>query len=263
MRLPLIIMNNEECLVGGRKAALILTGSRHAIAFTGAGISTESGIPDFRGPQGLWRRFDPSLASIDYLNANPRGFWEFYIERFRVLNNARPNKAHLALAELEKLGIIKYVITQNIDNLHQSAGSVNVIELHGNYTTVYCMKCGAQYPFTLALRKYEGGENPPRCPKCGGILRPNVVLFGEPVNEINKALEVAALSDVVLVVGSSLTVYPAAYVPLVVKEHGGKLIIINLEPTDYDDYADVVLHCSASEALGIILDEVKRIMAGN
>ncbi|ABW01287.1 NAD-dependent protein deacetylase [Caldivirga maquilingensis] len=254
-------MGNGECLEGGRKAAVILTSSRHAIAFTGAGISTESGIPDFRGPQGLWRRFDPALASIDYLNTDPKGFWEFYIERFRVLNNARPNKAHLALAELEKLGIIKYVITQNIDNLHQSAGSINVIELHGNYTTVYCMRCKTQYPFTLALRKYEEGENPPRCPKCGGILRPNVVLFGEPVNEINRALEIAALSDVALVVGSSLTVYPAAYVPLVVKEHGGRLIIINLEPTDYDDYADVVLHCSASEALDLVLNEVKGIMA--
>ncbi|WP_066794714.1 NAD-dependent protein deacetylase [Caldivirga sp. MU80] len=255
-------MSNGECLTGAKRAAKALVNSGHAIAFTGAGISTESGIPDFRGPQGLWKRFNPALASIDYLNSDPRGFWDFYIERFRVLSSAKPNKAHLALAELERLGVIKYVITQNIDDLHRLAGSVNIIELHGNYKTVYCIRCNSSYPFELALSKYESGENPPRCPRCGGILRPNVVLFGEPVSEISKALELASISDAVLVVGSSLSIYPAAYVPLVVKQHGGVMILVNLEPTDYDDYADVVMHCKASEALEQILSQVKLILGG-
>lgn len=253
----------DECMSLAQKAAEVLVNSRHAIAFTGAGISTESGIPDFRGPQGLWRRFDPSLASIDYLLRDPRGFWDFYIGRFSILEAAKPNEAHYALAKLEELGVIKYVITQNIDNLHQEAGSRNVIELHGNYREVYCMRCGSRFDFRVAVEKYRSGENPPRCPKCGGVLRPNVVLFGEPVDNIGRALEIASMSDAVLVVGSSLTVYPAAYVPMVVKERGGRMIIVNLEPTEMDDYADVVMRCKATEALRAILSFVSGKISKN
>jgi NAD-dependent deacetylase len=235
----------------------MLLSSANAITFTGAGISTASGIPDFRGPNGLWKKYSPEMASIEYFERDPKGFWEFYSTRMRGLFEAKPNPAHFALAELEKMGLIKYIITQNIDGLHQKAGSKSVIELHGTMRRSFCSSCFRSYDSSEVLMKIDEGELPPKC-SCGGIIRPDVVLFGEPVKEINYALQIAYDSDLALVVGSSLTVYPANLVPQVVKERGGKLIILNMEETPLDFVADVVIRDSVEKVLPMIVDEVKR-----
>jgi len=238
-----------------REAAALLRRSRYAIAFTGAGISTESGIPDFRGPNGLWRRFDPSMSSIDYFRRDPRGFWGFYSSRFKSINVAKPNAAHIALAELERLGLIKAVITQNIDGLHVKAGNHRVIELHGSSRTASCTMCGNQVRFEEAIKIYEETGDAPHC-SCGGIYKPDVVLFGEPVARLEEAMSEAQRSDLVLVIGSSLTVYPASLIPLAVIDGGGSSIIINMEPTPYDEYSNIVMHCSAGEAMVHVLKHI-------
>ena len=238
------------------KVGDMLLTSTFAIAFTGAGISTASGIPDFRGPNGLWKKYSPEIATVEYFNRDPKGFWEFYSLRMRGLFTALPNKAHYALAELEKMGLIKYVITQNVDGLHQMAGSKNVIELHGNMRKFYCVKCFRTYDIKTVLEKIDKGEIPPRC-ECGGIIRPDVVLFGEPVYNIGEALSIASQSDLVLAIGSSLTVYPANMVPITVKEHGGKLIIINAEETELDYMADLVVRARVEEFLPCVVDYIK------
>lgn len=243
-----------------RRAAEILVKAKHAIAFTGAGISTESGIPDFRGPQGLWKQYSPEIATIEYFQSHPREFWAFYRVRLSSLFTAKPNRAHLALAELERMGIIKAVITQNIDGLHQAAGSNNVIELHGTMKRARCIVCGREYPMDVVIRKIDSGQLPPLCDECDGILKPDTVLFGEPVKDFDKAQGLAMRSDAVLVIGSSLTVYPAAYIPMFVKELGGKMIIINMEPTELDYLADVIIRCRAGDAMTELLNVVKGLI---
>lgn len=239
------------------EAANILVNAKHAIAFTGAGISTESGIPDFRGPQGLWKQVSPEVATIDYFLEHPKEFWLFYRMRMSALFTAKPNKAHYAVAELERMGVIKAVVTQNVDGLHQAAGSGNVIELHGTMKRAVCVACGRVYPMEEVVRKIDGGQIPPLCDACGGVLKPDVVLFGEPVKDFDRARELAFMSDAVLVIGSSLTVYPAAYIPIFVKEMGGKVIIINMEPTELDYLADVSIRCKAGEAMEMLLEKIK------
>ncbi|QIW23498.1 NAD-dependent deacylase [Sulfolobus sp. S-194] len=234
---------------------LLLT-STYAIAFTGAGISTASGIPDFRGPNGLWKKYSPELATIEYFKKDPRGFWEFYNLRMRGLFTALPNKAHHALAELEKMGLIRAIITQNIDGLHQLAGSRNVIELHGSMRKCYCVKCLKTYDSNTVLDKIDKEGLPPKC-ECGGVIRPDVVLFGEPVYNISTALEIAREADLVLAIGSSLTVYPANMIPLTVKEMGGKLIILNAEETPLDNIADIVIRERVEEFLPCVVDYIK------
>ncbi|ALU29246.1 NAD-dependent protein deacetylase [Sulfolobus acidocaldarius] len=234
-----------------KKVAEMILSSVNAIAFTGAGISTASGIPDFRGPQGLWKKYSPELASIEYFQKYPDAFWQFYSTRMKSLFEAKPNRAHYALAQLEKMGLIKAVITQNVDGLHSVAGSRNVIELHGNMRKSYCTSCLRSYDSLEVLARVEKGEVIPRC-ECGGILKPDVVLFGEPVHGIYEAMRIANESDLVLAIGSSLTVYPANQIPLIVKRNGGGLIILNGEETPYDEYADLVIR----ERIEIFLPEV-------
>ncbi|BDR91934.1 NAD-dependent deacetylase [Vulcanisaeta souniana JCM 11219] len=254
-----LIMNETQCNSENvERAADILVNAHHAIAFTGAGISTESGIPDFRGPQGLWRQYNPEIATIDYFLQHPKEFWLFYRMRLSTLFTAKPNRAHIALAELEKMGIIKTIITQNIDGLHQAAGSNNVIELHGTMRRAVCLACGHTYPMDAVIKKIDSGQVPPLCDGCGGILKPDTVLFGESVKDFERARELALMSDAVLVVGSSLSVYPAAYIPLFVKEMGGKVIIVNMEPTELDYIADVIIQCKAGDAMSLLLDAVKK-----
>lgn len=238
------------------KVGDMLLTSTYAIAFTGAGISTASGIPDFRGPNGLWKKYSPELATIDYFNKDPKGFWEFYSLRMRGLFTALPNKAHYALAELEKIGLIKAIITQNIDGLHQLAGSKNVIELHGTMRKCYCAKCYKTYDSKEVLERIDKGEIPPKC-TCEGIIRPDVVLFGEPVYSINEALQIARESDLVLAIGSSLTVYPANLIPLTVKEYGGRLIILNAEETPLDNVADLVVREKVEDFLPCVVEYIK------
>ena len=233
----------------------MLKKSRHAIAFTGAGASTESGIPDFRGPGGLWKKYRAEeIASRWALLHNTEEFFEFYRMRLAAMKDVKPNRVHYALAKLEGMGLIKAVITQNIDGLHRRAGSKNVYEIHGTISRARCDRCGRYYPADVLM-----GDGIPRCDVCGGIIRPDVVLFGEslPEDQWAGALRHAEMADMVLVIGSSLQVYPAALIPVTVKEHGGKMAIVNLQSTPYDDMADLVIHRKA----GDVMEELLAVLA--
>ncbi|MEB3779659.1 MAG: NAD-dependent deacylase [Desulfurococcales archaeon] len=217
--------------------------SRYLIVFTGAGVSAESGIPTFRGPDGLWRRYRvEDLATPEAFLRNPKLVWEWYAWRLKLVRNAEPNEAHRAIALLEKLGLVKAVITQNVDGLHQRAGSKRVIELHGNISRVKCIKCGYKGELDELPK-----EIPPRCPICGGLLRPDVVWFGEPLpsDKLAEAYREAREADAVLVVGTSGVVEPAGSIPLIVLEGGGVLINVNPEPNRYDPVATVNVRMTA------------------
>jgi NAD-dependent deacetylase len=238
-------------------AAELIRNARSCVALTGAGTSAESGIPTFRGEGGLWRQYDPvKVASIEYFMADPSAYWEVSKSRGSVALAARPNAGHHALAVLEASGHLVAVATQNTDGLHQDAGSRNVIELHGSGRTVQCLDCGNREARSLVQARLEV-EMPPRCPRCGGLfLKPTVVLFGEPLPQpaIQQAIAFAREADVMLVVGSSLVVYPAADLPLVALRSGAQLIILNAEPTPFDDAAAVVLRGKSGEILPEIVD---------
>jgi NAD-dependent deacetylase len=239
------------------RAAELLAAAQHAIAMTGAGVSAESGIPTFRGEGGLWTKYDPvKVSSIDSFMADPASYWEVSRERGRVALAARPNPGHLALAAMEAIGRLVAVVTQNTDGLHQDAGSSRVIELHGSGRTVQCLDCGRREPRSEVQARLDV-EMPPRCRNCGSIfLKPTVVLFGEPmpVAAVQEAFALAGQADVVLVVGSSLVVYPAAEVPLVAVRAGARMIVVNAEPTPFDRLAEVVIHGRSGEVLPQIAD---------
>ena len=234
------------------KAARILATSGHAVALTGAGVSAESGIPTFRGEGGLWTKYDPvKLSSIDSFLADPSAYWRVSRERGAVALAARPNPGHDALAAMERAGRLVAVITQNTDGLHQASGSKRVIELHGSGRTVQCLDCGRTEPRAEVQQRLDV-EMPPRCRNCGGtLLKPTVVLFGEsmPAAAVNEAFELARRSDAILVVGSSLVVYPAAEIPLEVVRSGAPMIVVNAEPTPFDRFAEVVIHGRSGEIL--------------
>jgi NAD-dependent deacetylase len=226
-------------------AELIRT-QQPCVALTGAGVSTESGIPDFRSADGIWAQFDPSeVASIEGFHRDPVRVWEFYGLRLGVLRAARPNPAHQALAELEAEGLLQAVITQNVDGLHRAAGSRNVVEVHGTISTASCPRCG---------RREDDPESMlpvPRCTDCGTVLKPDVVMFGEllPVEAIDRATALARKAALLLIVGSSLQVWPVAGLPEETLAAGGRLAIVNRESTPYDDRAAFVSHASAGELL--------------
>jgi NAD-dependent deacetylase len=226
--------------------------SQHVVAFTGAGISSESGIPTYRGAGGLWTKYDPDrYANIHYFKKDPSYYWSFFRDvRFPVLKEVVPNNAHLALAAMERMGCLQTVITQNIDGLHQEAGSTSVIELHGTTRIITCMNCAEEYPMEAVFPLLDK-EIPPRCKACNGILRPAVIFFGESLNPdvIGRAYEEADCCDFLLVVGSSLVVYPAADLPVTAKQRGAGLAIINKDPTPMDQLADYVIHEEAGTAL--------------
>lgn len=242
-----------------KKVAEMLKKSKHAVVFTGAGVSVESGIPPFRGSGGLWEIYDPEeVASIHGFRRNPKAFWRFAKELL-LKTKAEPNKAHHAIAELEKLGIVRAVITQNIDMLHQKAGSKRVLELHGSMNYVDCLDCKATYRWEEIEKKLE--NEVPRCENCGSYyLKPRVVFFGEalPRDVLSEAMDEARKCDLFMVVGSSLVVYPAAHLPFIAKENGAKLVIINYDSTDKDAMFDVVIHGKAGEVLPKIVDELKK-----
>jgi len=241
------------------RAAALLAAAHHAVALTGAGVSAESGIPTFRGEGGLWTKYDPvKVSSIDSFLADPASYWKVSKERGTVALSARPNAGHDALAAMEAAGHLVAVVTQNTDGLHQVSGSRRVIELHGSGRTVQCLECGKLEPRAEVQARLEV-EMPPRCPNCGGtFLKPTVVLFGEPMptDAINEAFDLARQADVMLVVGSSLVVYPAADVPLVAIQSGARLIVINAEPTPFDRFASVVIHGRSGE----VLPEIARLI---
>lgn len=234
------------------RAAELLAAAHHAVALTGAGVSAESGIPTFRGEGGLWTKYDPvKVSSIESFMADPASYWRVSKERGRVALAARPNPGHLTLAAMEAAGRLVAVITQNTDGLHQDSGSKRVIELHGSGRAVQCLDCGTREPRSEVQARLDV-EMPPRCRSCGSIfLKPTVVLFGEPmpVAAIQEAFGLAGEADVVLVVGSSLVVYPAAEVPLVALRAGGRMIVVNAEPTPFDRFAEVVIHGRSGEVL--------------
>jgi NAD-dependent deacetylase len=238
-------------------AAELLATARRGLALTGAGASAESGIPTFRGEGGLWTKYDPvKVASIEYFMADPSAYWKVSKDRGSVALAARPNPGHRALAALESAGHLNAVVTQNTDGLHQDSGSRHVIEVHGSGRTVQCLDCGNREPRSEVQARLDV-EMPPRCKACGGIfLKPTVVLFGEPMPQaaIQEAFGLAREADVMLVVGSSLVVYPAAEVPLVAVRSGAKMIVVNAEPTPFDELADVVLRGKSGEVLPEIVD---------
>lgn len=241
-------------------AAELLSSARRGLALTGAGVSAESGIPTFRGEGGLWTKYDPvKVASINYFMADPAAYWKVSKERGSVALAAKPNPAHEALARLESEGHISAVATQNTDGLHQDSGSKRVIELHGSGRMVECLDCGHREPRSVVQKRLEV-EMPPRCVSCGGtLLKPTVVLFGEPMPQaaVQEAFRLARQADVMLVVGSSLVVFPAAEVPLVAVRAGAAMIVINAEPTPVDRLAEIVIQGRAGE----VLPEILRAMA--
>src|SRR5206468_12960947 len=221
------------------------------VVLTGAGISTESGIPDFRSPTGIWAQYDPmEYATISAFRRDPVKVWEFYALRFRVLTEAEPNPGHLALAELERRGLVRAVVTQNIDGLHQRAGSEDVVEVHGSIRTASCPACGERVPLEHVVAAFEEAPAPP-CPACGEILKPDVVMFGEllPDGAMERASELARDAGVLLVVGSTLEVYPVAALPEDTLAAGGALAIVNRGPTPYDGRATVTVDGSAGTTL--------------
>lgn len=243
------------------RAAQLIAGARHGVALTGAGVSAESGIPTFRGEGGLWTKYDPvKVSSIDTFLADPAAYWKVSRERGAVALAAKPNPGHVALAALEAAGHLEAVVTQNTDGLHQLAASRLVVELHGSGRTVECLTCG-RTESRAAVQERLDREMPPRCRHCGGaVLKPTVVLFGEPMpaRAVQQAFELASAADVMLVVGSSLVVFPAAEVPLVALRAGAKVIVVNAEPTPIDRYAEVVLRGRAGE----VLPEMARLAEG-
>jgi len=234
------------------RAAELLAGASRGVALTGAGVSAESGIPTFRGAGGLWTQYDPiKVATIDTFLEDPSAYWSVARERGPAVLAAEPNPGHYALAGLESSGHLVAVVTQNTDGLHQDAGSLRVIEMHGSGRTVQCLGCGTREPRRDVQRRLEF-QMPPRCRVCGGMfMKPTVVLFGEPMpaEAVAEARELAENADVMLVVGSSLVVFPAAEIPMLAARAGARLVIVNAESTRYDQMAEVVIHGRSGEVL--------------
>lgn len=229
----------------GRAVDLLLQSS-HAIALTGAGISTRSGIPDFRSPgSGIWEQVDPmEVASVFAFRQRPEAFFTWIRPMVRQVLAAQPNAAHKALAQMEQVGVLKAIITQNIDGLHQKAGSRCVIEIHGHLRQATCIRCYKVFPSEQFIEAFLADGDIPRCPECGNVLKPNAILFGEqlPAIAARDAKRHAGQCDVMLVAGSSLEVAPASELPYLAWMRGAQLIIINLQPTYMDDHAQVTVH---------------------
>jgi len=249
-------------------AANMIAQSKKLVVFTGAGLSTESGISDFRSPGGVWSRFDPNELTFQKFLASEEGrekYWEFSTSSWGEMAAAQPNPGHYAIAKLDSLGKLDRVITQNIDGLHQRSGvpEEKVIELHGTARWVSCLECGQRYPREQIEERIKGGIKVPRCDSCGGIMKPATISFGQamPERETRQAEAKAAACDLFLVAGSSLVVYPAAQMPLIAKESGARLIIVNLTPTPHDPYADIAIHDQTGPALSQIIDRVKAYLS--
>jgi NAD-dependent deacetylase len=229
----------------------LLLSRQPCVVLTGAGISTESGIPDFRSAEGIWAQYDPfEVAHIDAFRRDPARVWEFYALRLDVLSRAEPNAGHRALAALEERGLVRAVVTQNVDGLHARAGSRELVEVHGSLREAECIHCGVRVAMSDAVAQLPL----PPCPGCGEILKPGVVMFGEmlPADAIVRAQQLAAEAGLLLVVGSSLEVYPVAGLPEQTLAAGGALAIVNRGSTSWDVQADVVIDGGAGETLGAL-----------
>ncbi len=241
-----------------QRAAKDILNSKKTIAFTGAGISVESGIPDFRGAEGLWQKYDPEdYAHIQAFTSDPDRVWLMLKEMFALIMRAKPNPAHEGLAELERMGYLSSVITQNVDGLHQAAGSRNVIEFHGTHRTLSCLKCSS----TIDGASLKIADLPPRCPRCASLLKPDVVFFGEPIPWEAQALSFkeSTSCELVLSIGTSAVVYPAASIPMTAKQNGAIVVEINREPTPLtDEISDYLICGSAGKIIPAIVETVKR-----
>jgi NAD-dependent deacetylase len=238
-----------------KEVAELMAGLKHCVALTGAGISAESGIATFRSKGGLWEKYDPMIyASIEAFREDPAKYWTIRGEFIRDYDTYQPNKAHLALAELEKMGIVQHVITQNIDGLHKKAGSKSVTEIHGSLRETYCLQCGREF---LAPHVPQG--MPPYC-ECGGVLKPNTVLFGEQLPEaaLETAYHQSATCKLMLVIGTSAVVQPAASLPALAQQQGAKIVEVNIERAFAG--ADFVVEEKAGAGLSRILEEIKIIV---
>ncbi len=235
------------------KVAEIIKASKYCIAFSGAGISVESGIPPFRGESGIWNRYDPHLLDLSYFYSQPARSWEAIREIFYdFFTEAKPNDAHLVLAELEKSGIVKAVITQNIDNLHHVAGSKRVFEFHGNSQKLKCLDCNSFYD----AKDVDLKVIPPKCEKCGGLLKPDFIFFGEgiPSEAYQNSFDAAQKADVVIILGSTGEVMPACQVPVVAKQNGAIIIEINPDNSNFtNQITDFHIKMKAGEAMKAIM----------
>lgn len=240
-----------------RQAARLLKAARHAVVLTGAGISTPSGIPDFRSPgTGEWVNIDPSeVISLSAFRRHPDRFYAWFRPMAKKIADANPNPAHLALAELERQGILQAVLTQNIDGLHQRAGSQHVIELHGTLQTLTCPVCQKSHASDHFLAEYVNNSIIPRCTACQAVLKPDIVFFEEmlPMSAWREAEALASYADVFLIAGTSLEVIPANSLPLIALENGANLIINTLSSTYLDNQAEILLNCEISSALPAIV----------
>ena len=243
------------------KAAEVIKKSTNLISLTGAGHSVESGIPDFRSPGGLWDKFDPmEFAHIDSFKKNPERVWEMIFALRNITDNAKPNAGHLALARLEETGLLKSVITQNIDNLHQEAGNKNVIEFHGNASRLECLDCGQSY----ASDEIELKKTPPVCSDCGTILKPGFIFFGEMIqnNVLMDSNTLSGQADAILVIGTSAVVQPAASIPFRAKQNGAVVIEMNLEETGLtSSITDIFLQGKIGETLPKLVETVESLQA--
>ena len=247
------------------KAARLLLSAKYVMALTGAGISVESGIPPFRGPGGLWTKYgEPPMNGYEIFLRDPKKAWEERLspkgptkEIWSALSTADPNPGHLAFVELEQIGILRSMITQNVDNLHKRAGSKNLIEIHGNFSLIRCIECNTRYPAAEVPLK----TLPPHCPQCDGILKADTVSFGEPIprDALDACFREAELCDCFIVAGTSATVYPAASFPLAVRERGGTLIEINLYESEITPLCTLSLRGGSAEVMPQLVAAVKEL----
>ncbi len=253
-------MTTQSTAIDVRRAAELLLAARRAVALTGAGISTPSGIPDFRSKgSGLWERYDPmEVASLTAFRYHPERFYEWIRPLVSKMLSAEPNPAHIALARLEQVGRLIGVVTQNIDDLHQRAGSRRVIEVHGHLRAATCVSCYHKVAADESMFELVKEGKVPRCERCSGVLKPDVVLFGEqlPSEAVHEAQQLVATSDLVLVIGSSLEVTPAALFPVQALNSGARLIILNHNPTYLDERADLIFRDDVAVVLPRIVAEV-------
>ena len=256
-------MTDEALAATADKAASIVAAAKHVVALVGAGMSAESGVPTFRGKDGLWTKHgEPDLRDYDRFREDPKRWWEQRLNPSPAVNElvaslaeAVPNEGHFALKAMEDAGFLQAIITQNIDNLHQIAGSAKVIEIHGNRTKLRCTVCSCRWP----LDEFPIDELPPSCPECGGIVKGDTVMFGEPIPRevLDECVEQTWKCDCMLLVGTSAVVYPAAQFPLDVRRLGGLLIEINPERTPLSDVSEVVIRAPSGTVLPQILQRLR------
>ncbi|MEX0683694.1 MAG: NAD-dependent deacylase [Dehalococcoidia bacterium] len=256
-------MTEEARAVGVEHAATVIAASKYVVALVGAGMSAESGVPTFRGPEGLWTKHgEPDLRDYERFREDPKRWWERRLnpapemaEFVASIASAVPNSGHFALKEMEDLGFLQAIITQNIDNLHQVAGSVAIIEIHGNRTKLRCTVCSMRWP----ADEFPIDQLPPSCTECGGIVKGDTVMFGEPIppEVLDECVEQTWKCDCMLLIGTSAVVYPAAQFPLDVRRLGGKLIEINPERTPLSDLSEVVIRAPSGEALPLMMERLR------